>query len=126
MTIHAGLCAAIERHQPDVVVVESAFYSRNAHSALVLGHVRGVVLLAVSQSSRELAEYAPAEVKRAVCGNGAAKKPQVQVMVQRLLALAELPPADAADALAIAICHARRLPLLALAARMAAAKGERA
>ncbi len=121
-TIHAGLLAALERHQPDVVVVESAFYSRNAHSALVLGHVRGVVLLAVSQSSREMAEYAPAEVKRAVCGNGAARKPQVQAMVQRLLALAELPPADAADALALAICHARRLPVLALEARMAAAR----
>lgn len=121
-TIHAGLRAAIERHEPHVVVVESAFYSRNAHAALVLGHVRGVVLLAVSQAGCELAEYAPAEVKRAVCGNGAAKKPQVQSMVQRLLALPDLPPADAADALAIAICHARRLPLLELEARMAAAQ----
>ncbi len=124
-TIHAGLSAALARHRPDVVVVESAFYARNAHAALVLGHVRGVVLLAIAQAGCTLAEYAPAEVKRAVCGNGAAKKPQVQAMVQRLLALPELPPADAADALAIAVCHARRLPVLALEARVAAATGGR-
>lgn len=92
--------------QPDVVAVEEVFYSVNAKSALKLGQVRGVALLAAASAGLPVAEYAPLRIKQSVVGYGLAKKEQVQFMVQRLLNLAELPePADAADALAIAICH---------------------
>ncbi|HEY2859080.1 MAG TPA: crossover junction endodeoxyribonuclease RuvC [Terracidiphilus sp.] len=92
--------------QPDVVAVEEVFYSVNAKSALKLGQVRGVALLAAATAGIPVAEYAPLRIKQAVVGYGLAKKEQVQFMVARLLCLAELPqPADAADALAIAICH---------------------
>ena len=100
------LCEAIDRWQPDVVAVEEVFYSVNAKSALKLGQVRGVALLAAASRGLPVAEYAPLRIKQSVVGYGLAKKEQVQFMVARLLSLAELPePADAADALAIAICH---------------------
>jgi crossover junction endodeoxyribonuclease RuvC len=92
--------------QPDVVAIEEVFYSVNAKSALKLGQVRGVALLAAATQGLPVAEYAPLRIKQSVVGYGLAKKEQVQFMVARLLGLAELPqPADAADALAIAICH---------------------
>jgi crossover junction endodeoxyribonuclease RuvC len=92
--------------QPDTVAVEEVFYSVNAKSALKLGQVRGVALLAAATQKLPVAEYAPLKIKQSVVGYGLAKKEQVQFMVQRLLNLAELPePADAADALAVAICH---------------------
>ena len=100
------LCALIEKNQPDVVAVEEVFYSVNARSALKLGHVRGVALLSASRYGLPIAEYAPLAIKSAVTGYGRAEKHQVQEMVMRLLKLAERPDsADAADALAIAICH---------------------
>ena len=100
------LSAQMQHHQPDVVAVEEVFYSVNAKSALKLGQVRGVALLAAGVAGLPLAEYAPLSIKSAVVGYGLAGKEQVQFMVARLLALAEPPqPADAADALAIAICH---------------------
>ena len=90
----------------DVVAVEEVFYSVNAQSALKLGHVRGVALLAAASAGLTVAGYAPLAIKSAVVGYGLAKKEQVQFMVSRLLHLPEPPePADAADALAIAICH---------------------
>ncbi len=100
------LNAAIELWQPDVVAVEEVFYSVNAKSALKLGQVRGVALLAIATAGLPVAEYAPLKIKSSVVGYGLAGKEQVQFMVARLLELAELPsPPDAADALAIAICH---------------------
>jgi crossover junction endodeoxyribonuclease RuvC len=100
------LTAELERWQPDAVAVEEVFYSVNAKTALKLGQVRGVALLAAACKGIPVAEYAPLKIKSSVVGYGLAKKEQVQFMVARLLGLSEVPePADAADALAIAICH---------------------
>jgi crossover junction endodeoxyribonuclease RuvC len=104
--IHAGLTALLARHRPDCVAVEDIFYARNVRSALKLGHARGVVLLAASEAGLPVVEYSPAEIKRAVVGYGRAEKPQVQQMIKLLLGLDAPPsPHDAADALAVAICH---------------------
>ena len=100
------LSEELNRWQPEVVAVEGVFYSVNAKSALKLGQVRGVALLAAAVYGAPVAEYAPLRIKSSVVGYGLAKKDQVQFMVARLLQLAEIPePPDAADALAIAICH---------------------
>jgi len=105
-TVHAELSKLIAAFEPDVVAVEEVFYSVNAQSALKLGHVRGVALLAAADHGLDVVEYAPLKIKSSVVGFGLAKKEQVQYMVARLLDLPEPPqPADAADALAIAICH---------------------
>jgi crossover junction endodeoxyribonuclease RuvC len=104
--IHAGLRELLLRHRPECVAVEDIFYARNVRSALRLGHARGVVLLAASQANLPIWEYTPAEIKRAVVGYGRAEKVQVQAMVKLLLGLEQPPkPHDAADALAVAICH---------------------
>ena len=98
-----------------MIAVEEVFYSVNAKSALKLGHVRGVALLATACAGLPLAEYAPLKIKSSVVGYGLAGKEQVQFMVARLLNLPEPPePADAADALAIAICHIHTAQTLAL------------
>jgi crossover junction endodeoxyribonuclease RuvC len=100
------LTAEMVRWRPEVVAIEEVFYSVNAKSALKLGQVRGVALLAAACQGLPVAEYAPLKIKSSVVGYGLAKKEQVQFMVARLLQLSELPqPADAADALAVAICH---------------------
>jgi crossover junction endodeoxyribonuclease RuvC len=105
-TIFTRLGAIIVEHQPDQVAIEDVFYALNVKSALKLGQVRGVAMLAASSAGLEVAEYAPLAIKSAVVGYGRAEKQQVQYMVTRLLNLAEIPePPDAADALAIAICH---------------------
>ena len=104
--IFSALSAIIVEHQPHAVAIEDIFYAINVKSALKLGQVRGVAMLAASWAGLEVAEYAPLAVKSAVVGYGRAEKTQVQQMVMRLLHLDEPPrPADAADALAIAICH---------------------
>jgi crossover junction endodeoxyribonuclease RuvC len=104
--IFNGLGAIIVEHQPDRVAIEDIFYALNVKSALKLGQVRGVAMLAASSAGLEVAEYSPLTIKCAVVGYGRAEKSQVQHMVTRLLNLAEIPePPDAADALAIAICH---------------------
>jgi crossover junction endodeoxyribonuclease RuvC len=104
--VYRELTVAIERWQPEVVAIEEVFYSVNAKSALKLGQVRGVAMLAAANLMRPVAEYAPLRIKSSVVGYGFAKKEQVQFMVARLLELTEVPePPDAADALAIAICH---------------------
>jgi crossover junction endodeoxyribonuclease RuvC len=104
--VYAELTALIELWQPEAVAIEEVFFSANAKSALKLGQVRGVALLAAANCGIEVAEYAPLAIKNAVVGYGLAAKEQVQFMVARLLDLEEAPkPADAADALAIAICH---------------------
>lgn len=101
-----SLSALIAERQPEVVAIEDVFYSVNAKSALKLGHVRGVAMLAASHHALPVVAYAPLAIKSAVTGYGRAEKGQVQTMVARLLKLQEVPePADAADALAIAICH---------------------
>jgi crossover junction endodeoxyribonuclease RuvC len=104
--IHGGLATLLAKHRPDCVAVETIFYSRNVRSALKLGHARGIALLAASEAGLSVVEYAPAEIKRAVVGYGRAEKHQVQQMIQLLLGLPTPPsPHDAADALAVAICH---------------------
>jgi crossover junction endodeoxyribonuclease RuvC len=105
-TIFQSLGAVIQEHRPDQVAIEDVFYALNVKSALKLGQVRGVAMLAASSAGLWVAEYSPLSVKSSVVGYGRAEKQQVQQMVMRLLHLAELPePSDAADALAIAICH---------------------
>src|SRR5512147_2051648 len=106
LQIFSELRDLIERHRPDKVAIEDVFYAVNAKSALKLGQVRGVAMLAAASCGLEVAEYSPLSIKSAVVGYGKAEKHQVQQMVTRLLHLAEIPePPDAADALAIAICH---------------------
>ena len=115
--VYAELTAEMTRWQPHEVAIEDVFYSVNAKSALKLGEVRGVALLAAANQHLKVAEYAPLSVKSSVVGYGLAKKEQVQFMVARLLHLAAAPePADAADALAIAICHIHNAQTLALQA----------
>ena len=104
--IHRELLARLSECQPELVVVENVFYAANARSALKLGHARGVAILAAVEAGCEVREYTPAEVKRAVVGYGRADKRQVQQMIKLLLGLDKVPtPHDAADALAVAICH---------------------
>src|ERR1700759_4194967 len=113
--VYSRLIELLAVHQPDVVAVEEVFYSVNAKSALKLGHVRGIALLAAATAGLPVAEYAPLSIKSAVVGYGLAKKEQVQFMVARLLNLDHAPePADAADALAIAICHAHTAQTLSM------------
>lgn len=108
--IFDALGELLDRHRPDAVAVEGLFHGKNARSALVLGHARGVVLLAAARAGHDVAEISPSEIKRAVTGTGAAAKPQVAAMVARLLRLAAPPtPADAADGVAIALTHLLRL-----------------
>jgi crossover junction endodeoxyribonuclease RuvC len=105
-TIFNRLGEIILEHHPDNVAIEDVFYALNVKSAFKLGQVRGVAMLAASSAGLEVAEYSPLTIKSAVVGYGKAEKQQVQHMVTRLLNLAEIPErTDAADALAIAICH---------------------
>ncbi len=105
--IYSDLSALIQKFHPDEVAVEEVFYATNAKSALKLGHVRGVALLAATAAGVPITEYSALEVKSSVVGYGRAEKTQVQEMVKVLLHLSEIPqPDDAADALALTICHA--------------------
>jgi crossover junction endodeoxyribonuclease RuvC len=104
--IYRQLQALIVEWQPESAAVEELFFSKNARTALAVGHARGVALLALTDAGLPIQEYKPAEVKQAVAGYGGAPKEQIQGMVQLLLNLDEIPrPDDAADALAVAICH---------------------
>ncbi len=104
--VFSRLLELIGEYQPEVVAVEEVFHAVNSQTALKLGQVRGVVLLAAATCKLVIAEYSPLSVKSAVCGYGRADKEQVQFMVTRLLKLADPPkPTDASDALAVAICH---------------------
>jgi crossover junction endodeoxyribonuclease RuvC len=113
-TIFQAVSALITEHRPDEIAVERVFVSRNVESALKLGQARGAALSALPAQA-PLFEYAPRAIKLAVVGFGAAEKPQVAHMMKVILQLAEAPRADAADALAVAVCHAqsRRLQFLA-------------
>ena len=104
--IFRSLSALLADCRPDCVAIENLFHSVNARSALKLGHARGVAMLAAVEAGVAVVEYSPAEIKRAVVGSGRAEKPQVGQMVKLLLGLGQVPrPHDAADALAVAICH---------------------
>jgi len=107
--IHEAVAALITAHTPAEMAVESLFNARNAHSSLVLGHARGVILLAGAQQGLPITGYAPREVKLALTGTGSATKEQVRFMVCRWLGLAREPDSlDESDALAVALCHALR------------------
>jgi crossover junction endodeoxyribonuclease RuvC len=115
-TIFEGVAALIVEHAPDAVALEESYVGADARIALSVGQARGAVLVASALAGVECTEYAPARVKQAVCGYGRAEKAQVQRMVKAILGLKELPtPNHAADALAVAICHALGSPLLKLA-----------
>ncbi len=120
LVIHQRLSVLLAECLPDCVAIENLFHAANVRSALKLGHARGVAMLAAVEAGVPVFEYTPAEIKRAVVGYGRADKPQVQHMVRLLLKMGEPPsPHDAADALAVAICHVhsqppgRHAPLLA-------------
>lgn len=116
-TIYERVEALIELHAPDAVALEESFVGVDARTALSVGQARGVVLVASARGGADCAEYAPSMVKQAVCGYGRADKAQVQRMVKAILSLDALPePHHAADALAVAICHALAPPLLKLVA----------
>jgi crossover junction endodeoxyribonuclease RuvC len=107
--IYSLLLEVIEKSAPDAFAIEDIFYGKNVKSLIRQGEIRGVVILAASQRNLPIYEYSPLEVKKAVVGYGRAEKNQVQMMVKAILKLPQLPSADAADALAVAICHANSL-----------------
>ena len=114
--LYDGVRAVIAEHRPDVMAVEQLLFGRNVTTAIAVGQARGVVLLAAAQAGLPVFEYKPAQVKEAVAGYGKADKPQMQEMVRMLLDLPALPhPDDAADALAIAICHVHTARFMAIA-----------
>lgn len=104
-TIYDGLCEIVEVYTPTQVAIEQVFMHRNPDSALKLGQARGAAICAVMSKGLTISEYTPAEIKKATVGKGNAAKEQVQHMVQMLLKLPGMPQADAADALAVALCH---------------------
>lgn len=112
LKIHERVAALIAEHNPDVMSIEKVIYGKNANTMMVLGEARGAVIVAASAAGLPIYEYEPRRVKSAVCGVGMADKTQVQRMVKTLLALGELPQNDAADALAMAICHAHSRSVL--------------
>jgi crossover junction endodeoxyribonuclease RuvC len=114
--IHDEVAELIDRHEPEAVALEESFVGADARIALSVGQARGAVLVACAVAEVPCTEYPPATVKQAVCGYGRAEKDQMQRMVRSVLGLAQIPrPHHAADALAVAICHALAPPLLAIA-----------
>ena len=112
--IHERVGALMDSYSPDAVAVEDVYFGENARSAFAVGQARGVVILAAGQRGVRCSSYTPQQVKASVCGSGRAAKDQVQRMVQTLLMLSDLPKPDhAADALAVAICHANGAPMAA-------------
>ena len=105
MTVYGGIKEAIISAEPEIMAIEDIFYGKNVSSLIKQGHVRGVAILAGAQEGLAVYEYSPLEIKKSVAGYGLAEKRQVQMMVKNILRLAEIPPPDAADALAAAICH---------------------
>jgi len=105
-TLYDGVVQLLERHHPSTLAIESVFYANNVRTTVVLGHARGVILLAAAQAGVAVAEAAPASIKKIIVGRGAAEKIQVAYMVQQLLRLKRPPtPADAADGVAVALAH---------------------
>jgi crossover junction endodeoxyribonuclease RuvC len=115
LKIHEELTIILQREKADVMSIEEVFHATNVQSALRLGHARGIALLVAAQQGIDVFEYSPLEIKSAVVGYGRAEKTQIQMMVRLLLDLSEIPSPDhAADALAVAICHAHRSRQLAI------------
>ncbi|MGO8997798.1 MAG: crossover junction endodeoxyribonuclease RuvC [Polyangiaceae bacterium] len=110
--IETALVEVVRAHAPDAAAVEAIFFAKDAQAAAKLGHARGVALLVCARALLPIAEYPPARVKRTVAGGGRAEKAQVAAMVRVLLGLREVPPPDAADALAIALTHLQASPIL--------------
>ncbi|MCX5800286.1 MAG: crossover junction endodeoxyribonuclease RuvC [Candidatus Eisenbacteria bacterium] len=106
--IYDKLSEIVAAFKPDRMAVETIFHSRSARSALIMGHVRGVVLLVAAKAGLEIFEYTPLEIKLSVVGTGAASKKQVQFMVSRILSISGKLPLDASDALAVALCHVNK------------------
>lgn len=104
--IYKGIREIMHQYQPEEIAIETVFMQKNVQSAIKLGQARGVAIVAATLEGIQIAEYSPRQIKQAVTGYGAAEKRQIQQMVCRLLKLSDVPPEDAADALAIAICHA--------------------
>jgi crossover junction endodeoxyribonuclease RuvC len=108
LILYSELKNLLSDHQPDVLALETLFFVKNAKALAQVGHSRGVILLAAAQAKLPVFEYAPRQIKLALTGFGGAEKPQMQMMTKRLLNLTELPqPDDAADACAVALCHAQ-------------------
>lgn len=106
--IFDDLQTLLKRHEPDVLAIESLLFAKNARALAHVGHARGVILLAAGRAGLQVFEYAPSQIKMALTGFGGAGKKQMQLMVQRVLGLQEVPtPDDAADAVAVALCHAQ-------------------
>jgi crossover junction endodeoxyribonuclease RuvC len=119
--IHAAVEGLLEEHAPDAMALEQLYFGQNVRTAFAVGQARGVVMLAAGQRGVPCASYTPQQVKGAVCGSGRAQKDQVARMVKVLLGLAEEPRQDhAADALAVAICHANSAPLVSALQRVSA------
>lgn len=119
--IHDGVADLIMRHRPAVLAIEDVFYARNVRTTIVLGHARGVIMLAAQKAGLDIHEFPPAEIKKAVVGSGAATKEQVQFMVARILRLRTPPqPADAADGVAAALAYLMRTRLPGIAEYAAA------
>lgn len=112
--LHAAMTQLINQYQPDVVAIEKVFMHKNFDSVMKLGQARGVLILAAAAITKDIFEYSPREVKQAVVGYGAAEKAQIQAMVASILKLSTAPQQDAADALAIAICHINQHKLAAM------------
>ncbi len=117
-TIFDGVGELIDRHAPDAAAIEESFVGVDARTALSVGQARGAVMVACAGAGVACAEYSPTRVKQMVCGYGRAEKAQVQTMVRVILGMSEAPsPSHAADALAVAICHALAPPLLHMVGR---------
>jgi crossover junction endodeoxyribonuclease RuvC len=115
LTIYQTINQIIIDYQPDACAIENIFYHQNKKTAIIMGHVRGVAMVAAAEKSLPVYEYSPKEVKQSIVGMGGASKSQVQAMVKNILKMAEVPqPEDAADALAVAICHYHRLKFEAI------------
>lgn len=109
-TIYDNLTSLIKSHKPDCLVIEQLFFNTNSKTAISVGQARGTVMLAAAKNGLEFHEYTPLQVKQAVCGYGRAEKQQVAKMVQLILKMEEIPkPDDAADALALGICHSNNI-----------------
>jgi crossover junction endodeoxyribonuclease RuvC len=111
--LYEGLCELLSRFQPQAAAIEELFFGKNVNTAITVGQARGVALLAFAQTAVSIHEYKPTVVKQAVVGYGGAEKRQMQEMVRQTLRLTSIPkPDDAADALAVAICHSYTAPML--------------
>lgn len=124
--IYRSICELITKYRPDEGVIEQVFFNQYPGAALKLGQARGAAIVAMASHGLVISEYSPREIKQAIVGHGAASKNQMQQMIERLLKLNTTPPTDAADALAIALCHSHSKKLAALIKKAAKKEGVRA